>query len=236
MKNIIRFECLDENVVKYFPPIPAKKVIPDWYKNQPFYNNGKKFDAEELQHQKGQQNRSVKACVPVADYMTSGYMLRFHTDIAVKPVDQEDGTRSWWWAAAYGECESHPNIQMPVEIGGKKHEYFKPLNMWTVRTAPGYSCYFYQPEFFFNENYKFLPGIVDTDQYPHPVHFPGIITTDKAFTIEAGDPWVVVFPFKRESWEHEVLLAEHKQARGHVVSMFFERAYKRLFHSQKDFK
>ncbi len=229
----IEFLCSNETVMEYFPPLPASKLRPDWYKDLPRYIGNHKLDAKEMQ-QSGisQQKETIKACIPVQDYIGQGYILRYPADIMVTP-EQVGDEQGWWAASDTVKCSPHSHQQCPVHMNKKKNVYFKVTHPWTVRTPPGYSCYFYQPEFFLEERIRFFPGVVDTDTYPSPANFPGLILSEETFTLKAGDPMMVVFPFKRESWEHEVKYAEEKQ---NPVRLFIERGYKKLFHKQKSFR
>ena len=229
----IEFLCSDEVAMEYFPPLPASNLLPDWYKDLPRYINNHKLNAKEMQ-QAGiaNQNETVKACVPVQDYIGQGYILRYPADIMVTP-EQVGDEQGWWAASDTVDCGMHAYQQCPVHMNKKKNVYFKVVHPWIVRTPPGYSCYFYQPEFFLEERVRFFPGVVDTDSFPAQVNFPGVITSEETFTLKAGDPMMVVFPFKRESWEHEIKYAEQKR---NPTLLFIERGYKKLFHKQKSFK
>ena len=229
----IEFFCSDLAVMETFPPIPAKLMRPDWYKDLPFYIDNKKLNAEEMQAAgRNRQNETIKACVPVKDYIGNGYILRYPSDIMVTPTTVGD-EHGWWAASDVTKCEPHSHVQCPVKMGGKKNTYFKITHPWSVKTPKGYSCYFYQPEFFLEERLKLFPGVVDTDGYDYPINFPGVITSSETFTLKAGDPMMVVFPFKRESWKHSVSFREE---RPNPVLLFIERGYKKLFSKQKEFK
>lgn len=229
----IEFLCSDERVMEYFPPLPASKIRPDWYKSLPRYTNDRLLNAKEMQ-QAGVsfQPETIKACIPVQDYIGQGYVLRYPSEIIVTP-EQFGDEQGWWSASGLTKCSAHGYDQCPVHINKKKNVYFKIEHPWTVRTPPGYSCYFYQPEFFLEDRIRFFPGVVDTDTYPMPINFPSVILSDKTFTLKAGDPMMVVFPFKREGWTHEV---RHEQQKKNPTQLFLQRAYLNLFHRKKSFK
>lgn len=232
----ISFSCDNEDVAKYFPPLPAEEMRPEWYKKLPFYFNGHKLDAKEmamleLRH----QSMTMKACVPVRDYMSQGYILRYPADIIVTPeqIDEEHG---WWVQTAktgVAKCTPHGYEQCPVHIKNRKNVYLKVEQPWVVRTPPGYSCFFYQPDFFFEDKIKLFPAVVDTDDFPAPINFPGVVLSDTTFTLNAGDPMMVVLPFKRESWEHEIGVAPKPT---NPADAFLQLGYKKLFHKKKSYK
>jgi hypothetical protein len=51
-----------------------------------------------------------------------------------------------------------------------------------------------------NGIFEVLAGVVDTDTYRAPIHFPFFATgKDGLYTIEKGSPLVQVIPFKRDT-------------------------------------
>jgi hypothetical protein len=230
----IQFSTNDKIACEFFYPVPANKSLPEWYKEMPRYMEGEKQISSLLIAQNNSHMpQTIKACLPVQDYVTSGYIIRASSDIVITPDTQGDAV-SWWWSSSEKICESHPHKQCPVTIKKEKHNYIKIKNVWHVKTPPGYSCYVYQPEFFFNENLKLFPGVVDTDNHTETISFIGVLTTKETFVIKAGDPLMVVFPFKREAWTHKV--AHSTEKIGGVLARIFERGYQRLFHKPKHYQ
>lgn len=234
----IEFSCSDENILKYFPPLPAKKNIPDWYKSMSRYINDNKHppNAKErvLQNNLEHENYlTIKGCVPVQDYLTSGYIIQAPFDILISPdVTDTNISTFFWWSKHSPSVSSHGHVQCPIEIKGKENIYIKFMNPWTIKTPPGYSCFFYQPEFFFEDRFELFPAIVDTDKHVAPVNFPGVVTSNENFKIEAGTPLMAVFPFKRESWESEINLKKDSK----YPDNFIEKVYSKLFHSPKSYE
>jgi len=230
----IKFTTIDSTTAEFFPPLPASKALPEWYKDTPRYLlPGKEITSAVMAEYNNRIPQTIKACLPVQDYITSGYIIRNCADIVITPSSHDD-TNTWGWSSDMHLCEAHTHAQCPVKIKQEKNHYIKIRNMWVVKTPPGYSCYVYQPEFFLNENIRFFPGVVDTDTYPEPINFPGVLTTKESFVIKAGDPLMVVFPFKREDWTHEVQCAS--EAKASLLARFFERGYQKLFHKQKRYQ
>lgn len=233
----IEFTCSEETIVKWFPPLPAKKVIPEWYKNLDLYLPGTKnalanIDARVRCLDMGNHSPfTVKACIPILDYLTSGYVLRMPADVLLTPDEKNDFY--WFTQNDYAvKIGNHVYGQCPVEIDGEKKNYFKIEQPWLIKTPPGYSCLFYQPFYEMEDRYTLLPAIVDTDKYDMPVFFPGFFKTKQPFKLNAGDPFVVVMPFKRDDWTMEV---STKPKSVSVINYLFERAYKTFFHSSKKF-
>ncbi len=78
----------------------------------------------------------------------------------------------------------------------------KFLNFWTIATPAGWSCLFVQPLNRPNGVFEVVAGIVDTDTYRSPIHFPFFaIGDDGLHVIEKGSPLIQVIPFRRDSAE-----------------------------------
>ncbi len=106
-----------------------------------------------------------------------------------------------------------------------------------MRTPPGYSTLFYQPDLHFEDRYTLLPGIVDTDTYDAEIFFTGWVNkgiTD--FKIDAGSPLIIAFPFKRDEWqsvvEKELTHLAGKEMRR-LQHQFVHHIYRNFFHSKK---
>jgi hypothetical protein len=227
----ISFSTDNKVALEFFPPIPAKKFLPDWYKKASLHV------CELNANMNGATNLSVKGCIPLQDYITNGYIIRAGHDVILTPGTRGD-IHTFDWRTPSGSFSIHPHEQCPVNMNEKKNDYIKVISNWSVETPSGYSCYFYQPEYFLEERFRLFPGIVDTDGYNaknncDPVHFPGLLTAKETIVIEAGTPLMVVFPFKREKWIANSYF--HEPIRYRTVSAFISRGYKKLFHKTKSF-
>lgn len=231
----IKFITNDELAAAHFPPLPANKIVPEWYKKLGRYiYPDQEINASFIEQSNNRIPQTIKACVPVQDYITSGYIIRASADLVVTPEEYE-GKVVFDWSSNEMLCDSHTHAQCPVKLKGQEHHYFKVKNTWVVKTPLGYSCYYYQPDFFFNENFRFFPGVVDTDMYTEePVNFVGTLTTKNSFIIKAGDPLMVVFPFKRQDWQHSVELTTAPLTS--VTRRVFEKGYLSFFHKQKHYR
>lgn len=232
-ENIIKFVTEDEDTLYTFPPVPATKIVPDWYKEIP-------VSLEKAEPYVTHDNiPSIKRCVPVLDYQTSGYVLKNSYEIIAKFYEKDD-IRSFSLDCNKDEyVGAHPWHQSPTKIYGKKNHYFKINQQWLIRTPPGYSCLIYQPQYLFNEKYKMLPAIVDTDKHNDFIGLIGVSKTDKDFTIEAGEPLVIIFPFKRENWKMEasfdVNVAKNSSFKYYLQGVW-HGFYQKHFHSKKSYK
>jgi hypothetical protein len=223
-----------------FPPTPAKKNIPEWYKNMPTESGEK--TARWLQETQSKTNSTIRKCVPVLDFMTSGYTLKTQSDILVSAFFTSEGQElRWHHASQEPETVSHhPYRQCPVKIQNEEKTYIKFRCGYIVKTPPGYSCIFFQSPYFMNEGIELFPAIVDTDTYDGEVLFPGYVTKGYSdLTISAGTPLMTIFPFKREVWESKVL-EEPSPAAGKkfaaLSQTWLSDIYKNFFRQDKEYK
>jgi hypothetical protein len=215
----------------FFPPKPAIKDVPQWYKDTPEYTSevGKKvFDPEGTVH-------TVKKCMPVFDAITAGYILYTQVDVQVA---QEGGFPYYTWPDQ-NAISFHPIVQAPLHPTRNEAPYPKWMNPYGISTPPGYSVLFTQP--MHKESlFTILPGIVDTDKYKTTVNFPFVLNDVKwEGIIPAGTPMAQVIPFKRESWEYKIgsdkELAEQIKMSKKLKTLFFN-SYKRQFWSSKSYR
>lgn len=223
-----------------YPPIPIKKMLPEWYKNLSEYSVEKQYihDAKYQVENMLQSVRSIKSCIPIRDYLTSGYIIRSHTQMLITPENLPTGEKTFWWKSSNEEgLEMHNHAQCPIKIKNTRHVYFKYPSSWKVKVPNGYSCLFYQPDFFFEEKFRFFPAIVDCDEYDSDLSFPGYITTTESFYINPGDPLMIVFPFKREEWtsSHRFVTEQEKNT-PIKISHYLFRGYLKIFHKKKVYK
>ena len=75
MKKLIEFHLIHEfpNQDYIIPPVPSKKLLPDWLKKMPTHNRNNEDVIDP----------TLKKCVPVIDAMTSGYTILTHMDIVL---------------------------------------------------------------------------------------------------------------------------------------------------------
>jgi hypothetical protein len=231
-EKTIKFVSYDKSAEMHYPPIPVSKIIPKWYKDVPL-----SFDHDDGEV-KQKDVPTIKKCVPVLDYLTSGYVIlnSYETEIRFEE-DKEGILRAHNICPAADYVSGHPFSQAPVLMNGVKNHYFKISNPWKVITPPGYSCHFYQPFFTLNENYKMFPAVVDTDKHNDAVNFVGV-GLKKQFTIKPGEPLMVVYPFKRDDWKMETSYDDFtsKNSFKYWTKSLWHGTYARLFHSRKKFR
>lgn len=208
------------------PPVPTSKVLPEWYKKQNKYV-GNKLKVDSI----GNYNHTIKACMPVFDMITAGYVIKLPCDIFFEK--DETGNIYSVWSTSLIKCvETHSIEQVskfPIPDGYNPNP-LKFVQPWIIKTPPGYSTLFMSPAFQTDSPFYMMPGIVDTDKHPLPVNFPFLIDNDFEGIVEAGTPIMQIIPFKRDSWNSSI--SYDKNDDGMRV---FEKAKTKLGNRYKTF-
>jgi hypothetical protein len=240
MTNIIFTNMM--GVEEIFPPEPAFKNIPSWYKEMESYMGGEKKPSGE-----GGTTGTIKRCMPVFDVINAGYIIKTPADVYVSQREVFDGDgnslgkRPWYEWANFGLIQFHPVDQAPNHPNRNGHEesYPKWINSWAVKTPPGYSSLFVHP-FHRKSDFTILPGIVDTDTYSAPVNFPFVLN-DINFEgiIPAGTPVAQVIPFLREDWQMSIGknedIIESNKVTTKLRTRFFD-SYKTQYRQTKEYR
>jgi hypothetical protein len=230
MSKIIQFT----NVLglNHFPPQPAVKSIPQWYKDTPSYVT----DAGRVYDLNNNTPHTIKKCIPVLDAMTAGYIL--YTQVEIQ-VTQQNGFPYYNWPSQEA-ITFHPIIQAPLHPKRNEAPYPKWNNAYSIKTPPGYSTLFLPPLHNPNGIFTVLEGLVDTDKYSSPVNFPFVLNDVKwEGIIEAGTPMVQVIPIKRDSWKHKIGLDKEREEQRMIYSKLrtlLFNSYKKQFWSRKEYK
>ena len=216
----------------FFPPKPAVKQIPNWYKNTSEYIGGQGRKITNV----GSTPHTIKKCMPVLDAMTAGYILYTQVDVQVTQVD---GLPYFHWASQ-DAISFHPITQAPLHPAKNEAPYPKWNNPYSVKTPPGYSTLFLPPMHNPNGIFTVLEGLVDTDIYSAPVNFPFVLNNVKwEGIIGAGTPMVQVIPIKRDSWKNKIGLEEEIKEQNMIslkLKTLFFNSYKKQFWSRKEYR
>lgn len=217
-------------VDEQYAPVPATKVLPDWYKNTPDYVDGERLIKD------GQTPHTIKKCIPVFDAMTAGYILKTYVDVQ---VTQRDGLPYYEWPN-HGAITFHPVRQAPEHPSRNDAPYPKWSNPWSISTPRGWSSLILPPMHNPNGVFSILPGLVDTDTYTAPINFP--FTLDDVSwegLIPAGTPMAQIVPINRKSWRMSIGGDSERVSQARVTnklaSLWFH-SYKRQFWSRKEYR
>jgi hypothetical protein len=214
------------------PPRSAKNFIPNWYKK-----NTRKINKDFLwRTPEGMANLTVKACMPVLDSITAGYIITLSADVYATK-DHRYGNRLFWDVdrklisldnqSQYGEL-------LPPE-GYEKNGY-KWHTDWIIKTPKKYSVLIIHPNYHFDLPFITLPGIVDTDKYGLALNLPFFLKEDFEGLIPKGTPIAQIIPIKRESWISSLNKFSIKE-KYHLENLKskFERSYQTMMWEKKEY-
>lgn len=188
----IRFLCSPEDEGVIAPPVPARTYLPDWFRKLPA--------VDEAHVSPTDTGLTVKRCMPFLDAMTTGWIIPLAATVRMEISDGGREVVAGWdfdrtLVSNHGthQVAGHPSAPRPPR---KFH------NFWTIVTPPGWSCLFVDPLNRPNAVFEVVAGVVDTDTYRAPIHFPFFATgADGLHVIEKGSPLIQVIPFRRDSAE-----------------------------------
>lgn len=186
----IRFLCAPEDEGVIAPPVASKVHLPDWFRRLP------PVDRDKLAT--GDTGLTVKRCMPFLDAMTTGYILPLAATVRLEIKDGGCTVVAGWdfdrvMVSNHGshQVAGHPRAHMPP---CKFHNY------WSIRTPKGWSCLFVPLLNRGDPIFEPVAGVVDTDTYVAPIHFPFFARGgDGLHELEKGTPIVQVIPFRRET-------------------------------------
>lgn len=213
--------------------------MPEWYKNSKIKIDKVGYKETELNiNNTSSVNVTYKMCVPFLDAMTSGYVVTTEYDVEISEIN---GYPAALWRTNKKELISgHDDVQwegMPCPDG-----YFPQMlkfdNELVIETPKEYSVLFTAP---FNRPdlpFYCFSGIVDTDKYPMPVHFPFFIKKGFVGIIEKGTPVIQIIPFKREEWQIDNKDYSEKYSYTAQESLMskIRRSYRDQFWSKKTYR
>jgi hypothetical protein len=189
-KSKIRFLCAAEDRDVIAAPYPARQYMPDWFRKLPAVDTAKIATTD--------TGLTIKRCMPFLDAMTTGWIIPLaatvRLDIRRNGEEVEAG-----WDFDRTMVSNHGMHQVKGNPWGNRPPR-KFHNYWTIVTPPGWSCLFATPLNRPNGLFEIISGVVDTDTYRAPIHFPFFATgPDGLHEIEKGSALVQVIPFRRDT-------------------------------------
>lgn len=232
----IKYVPMEQYVASsHIRPEPAKKHLPDWYKNlNSYYTDKQKF--EYLPN--GDLNMTVKTCNPFFDTFSTGYYVFLENDVFVKQLG--NGQVDFRWRRG-GDAfiSSHDSVQIAPEMipAGYNTTVWKFRNEWGVELPEGYSALYVHPLNRLELPFYTYSGVVDHDSYTNATEFPFILKEGFEGTIPAGTPISQIIPFKRESWSSEALPydAARSERTASKLVRHLRNSYKKLDWTRKDY-
>jgi len=190
----ITFLCPPELDGKIPVPTPASKHIPDWFRDLPREMGMK--DAH------GLPGLTVRACLPVADIMSLGWMLLLPFDLSIGP-DPATGQLQFRWADGLPFKPIEPHH--PGQIGADKAPFYgmqplKFINPWRIILPTGWSAAFIHPMNHFELPFITFNASVDCDALDVPVNIPFFWTgREPEVFLPAGTPIAQIIPYERRA-------------------------------------
>lgn len=195
--GIIEFLLPEEMYGAIPEPVPANKVLPDWYKELGQYTTD---DINESKNTRTKVSEStVKRCAPFMEAMTMGWIIPLPAEIAF--TAEKPGYVEYQWDFEQELISNHDLGQ----VGGEafpNHEWpvMKFHNFWTMKVPDGYSALITHPMNRPGLPFTTFSGVVDLDRYFNNVNAPFMWTGGEQETVlTIGTPMVQVIPFERSS-------------------------------------
>lgn len=231
MTNKIRFIHKGTSKDIYGEPEPISENKPTF-----FINEKRKRVLDD-----GKEIVTWKSCPAIHDIFISGYIIKTPCDIDVDttsdvPVIMPRSSGHIDLIINRGVLAGYP-----VPAGHNENSYaWNPL--WRVELPDGYSAMYTNPV---NQNdliFNTVSGIIDNDVFSNYGAFPFFIKSGIRQTVPAGTPFMQIFPFKRESWEQEIVysdVVEEVKSQNQLASSLRsskEASYFKKFWNRKNFK
>jgi len=231
-KKITFFPCSEESYSFVEAPVPAKKLIPEWYKESTTFYNSNSLEIGNNYS----PNLTFKSCIPILDSISSGYIQKTWCDIYIKENNGE---------VLFSYSSSPEIIKMRDKRSIKGMPILEgfcdvPLNWirpWGFKTPKGYSLLITHPFYRDDLPFRVVSGIIDSDYF-----FGGqgqvAFFIKKGFdgVIPLGTPMFQILPIKREMWKSEI--KEYKkyediEKQGFDVRKVFYGGYKKYYWRKK---
>lgn len=233
MSNTIKFYPENSDAEHWtLPPVPAIQEIPDWYRKMNKYLSEEKSPIT----MNINTNLTVKACAPFFDSLTSGYLVQLSCDVLVQQT--ENGPYIKWnseedivWTHGKDQIQG---ITVPQGFSSLP---FKWRNFYDIRTPSGWSVLFTHPMNRTDLPFLTFSGIVETDSFDLPIHFPFFLSNSFEGIIKRGTPIAQMLPIKRESWESEIHKSENNYlGRLKKIHAYVEKYYKLNHWKKKEYR
>ena len=188
---LIEFHAIGHE--RFPPPYPASRNIPDWYKDLQTECTTTGPNPEVLP--------TIKRCPPFLEAIASGYIIPLAGDIQFGT----DARGNLSYACKHDIVQTHNAGQYKGTPFASK-VIVKFLNLWIIRTPPGYSTLLVPALNRFHIPFLMLSGMVETDNWYLEIHFPAIsqLPPNSQYLMKRGTPLMQAIPFHREQWQSVV--------------------------------
>jgi hypothetical protein len=191
------------------PPEPAIRHVPEWYKSLSKFDKSNSDITLDPVNNLGTDGAQVstKMCMPLFDATTAGYHYVLEDDLHVDM--DEDGRPIMWWSGDVMLVDKRPIVDIVVPDNCHPIHYGWRMN-WYYETPPGYSVLITHPMNRYDLPFYVQSGIVESDIWGLPVFIAFFLKRNFRGVIPKGTPIMQIIPFKRDSWELEVIDTEEE--------------------------
>lgn len=191
----ITFTCEPADYGVIAEPVPSKSHLPAWFRKLPPIDKERQSPTNNA--------LTIKRCMPFLDAMTTGWLIPLAATVRIEVTDGGK-TVNAGWDFDREMISYHPEYQ----VSGNPNDgrpACKFHNFWSIATRPGWSVLITPPLNRPNRVFEILSGVVDTDTYKSPIHFPFFMRGgDGLHQIDKGEPIAQVIPFRRSGGEAEI--------------------------------
>lgn len=188
------------SLLEAFPPKPANKFLPEWYKKQKLYTK-KEMYAED-------KPLLLKRCPAIVEELTRGIVVPSWSDVYIW---KKDGVINWEVEAAKAfrdinwewiHHQTHRQVDGTGLNGINNYGVLKLISPYLYVTPKDYGLYFKDAFYHHRQNVRLLSGYVETDIW-HETNLPFEFITDineqeeQTLMIKAGDPLFIIDAYKK---------------------------------------
>ncbi|WP_217468210.1 hypothetical protein [Haloterrigena gelatinilytica] len=194
--SIIEFATEPELYGVIPEPIPANKVLPEWYRHL------------EGRMGEGLNQSTVKRCAPFLDALSMGWIIPLAGEVEFNAQSEEFVNYEW------GFDRELVSNHSPDQVGGEEFPLapfpiIKFHNFWAINVPDGYSVLFTKPLNRVENRFQVFSGVVDCDSYYNYVNFPCVWSAPEfSGVIPAGTPLIQAIPFKRDGIISDAVVKE----------------------------
>lgn len=186
--------------------------LPKWFRQADRFERDPRTNKYLLDKDNG-RIPTWKACPPLFDIMTAGYVLKTPCDITF--FIDENGINCKVENERYGKFVLKRNkLEQFVSPQGYYEEHFIWFPDWALSLPEGYSALYAQPFNRFDLPFMSVSGIMDNDKINLPGTMPFFVQKDFVGTIPAGTPYLQIIPFKRDDWESDYEIPDNIRQRN----------------------
>jgi hypothetical protein len=209
VKFISNKAWMAKNNMSLSNPVPASKALPEWYIKADRYSKG--IDGNYYEDPSKGKILTWKSCHAFFDSMISGYTINTPCDVEFY-INRENIV-----SARIEDVKNkhfvEPRIPMNqfYQPDGYYLNHFAWFIDWGVELPPGYSALYLTPMNRFDLPFINTTGIIDNDKVNLSGSLPFFVREGFTGVLSKGTPFVQIFPFKRENWEHEIIIEDPRK-------------------------